>query len=56
MLRVPLVAQTNLPFELIVQTLALELVVPDVGILEVFIVKVVDLSLILLNKILHTME
>lgn len=53
---VPLVCEADFSLELVVETLAGELVVSDVGFLEVLVVEVIDLSLILFNKVLHSME
>jgi hypothetical protein len=53
---VPREALTNLAFQLVVKALALKEAVLQIGLCEVIIVHVVDLPLVLLNKVLHSME
>jgi hypothetical protein len=56
MVEVPIINECHLALEFIVESLAHELVVSHMCLFEVFVVKVVYLSLILLNEVLHPMK
>lgn len=56
MLKIPLIRSSDLSFEFIVKTFALIKVFFNCSFFEVLIIEVVDLSLLLLNKVLHSMK
>ncbi len=56
MFKVPLISRCNLSLQFVIEALALVETLLGIGLFEVLIVEIVDLSLILLNQVLHSMK